>query len=171
MVSNLENLKGILSKWNREFIGCLEANWKEINEKLRLLKAKEEQNLLSDMELVDKRCLENKLIALSRQIKMKWWSKSRKLWIDGGDKNTKYFQNSVKLRRKKNKIKELIVDDVAVKDSKQIVWSFAKWYEDLWSKEEDMDDINLEGLSWCSITREEGMQLEKPISIEEIGMH
>ncbi|WOL14514.1 hypothetical protein Cni_G23294 [Canna indica] len=153
---------------SKEFIGCLEANWKEANEKLRLLEAKEDQNLLSEKEVVGKRCLENKLIALSRQIKMKWWSKSMKSWIEGGDKNTKFFQNSVKLRRKRNKIEELLVEEVIVKENKHIVGAFAKWYEDLWSKEDDLDDIKLDGLSWCTITKEVGMQLEKPFSTEEI---
>ncbi|WOL11922.1 hypothetical protein Cni_G20686 [Canna indica] len=130
-------LKLILSEWSRDKVGDIEKKLKDTEKKLALLEKKEEQDTLSENELMLRRSLLNKRTALGRQRQIKWWSRSRKNWIEGGEKNTRYYHNVVKLRRQVNLVEELEVENRIVKDSNEMAGHTAKWYENLWKREEN----------------------------------
>ncbi|WOL20090.1 hypothetical protein Cni_G28892 [Canna indica] len=111
MAEKLERLKGTMMRWNWEFVGNLERKLENANRRLKYLPLKEEECGASDEVLAEMRMISNLVIAISRQIKVKWWSKSRMRWIEGGDRNTKYFHSSVLMRRKRNNIDGIMVDD------------------------------------------------------------
>ncbi|WOL10078.1 DNA-directed primase/polymerase protein isoform X6 [Canna indica] len=110
-------------------VGDIEKNLKDTENKLALLEKKEEQDTLSENELMLRRSLLNKRTALGRQRQIKWWSGSRKNWIEGGEKNTRYYHNVVKLRRQFNLIEELEVENKIVKDSNEVVGHMAKCWK------------------------------------------
>lgn len=39
-----------------------------------------------------------------------WWQKSKDKWLNGGDRNTRFFHNSVKASRRRNSIVKLVND-------------------------------------------------------------
>ncbi|WOK97952.1 hypothetical protein Cni_G06660 [Canna indica] len=114
--------------------------------------------------------LSKKVVALSRQIQVKWWSKSKRNWIEGGDQNTKYFHNIVKMNRRRNEIEKLEIDDKIVSDNKQMANGFADWYKRMWKTNED-EEINPEvfdSIKWNEITQEDGEMLVKDFKEKEM---
>ncbi|WOL04215.1 hypothetical protein Cni_G12936 [Canna indica] len=170
MRENLKRLSVELEKCNREIIGNLERRWKEASAKLAELESKEEKEGLSDEEMCYLRLLNNKVVALSRQIQLKWWSKSRRKWIEGGDKNSKKFHNIVKLKRRNNRTAEIEIGARIIKDEGQMAEEFAVFYGNLW-KDKDRGSSQLQRLEkykWNTISEAYRRRLCIQISVEEV---
>ncbi|WOL08081.1 hypothetical protein Cni_G16833 [Canna indica] len=139
MMEVLECMKKVLHDWNRNVVGNLERNLEETDKKLKILELKEENGVITEEEQVFMRILGNKMTALNRQIKIKWWSKAKKNWIEEGDRNTKYFHNSVRIRRKKNIVEKLEIEGEWVTEGRLMVKPMANWYRTLWMLEDDIE--------------------------------
>ena len=61
--------------------------------------------------------------------------RARAEWIEGAEKNTKYFSNLEKKRAEEKSIKQLFVDDKLITEQKHIMSSTAKFYEQLYKKD------------------------------------
>ncbi|KAF7843734.1 reverse transcriptase [Senna tora] len=137
---NLEEVKELLSRWNKEVFG---------NVNNRIWKLQEElQNLYNvpvggfDKEQVGQ--VEKELKGTLEHEEIMWRQRSRVSWLKEGDRNTKFFHNSASKRRRKNTIKRLTdragewkeeLDDmreIAVEYFKEIFTS---------SKPENYDDV------------------------------
>ncbi|KAI9079292.1 hypothetical protein K1719_038777 [Acacia pycnantha] len=63
-----------------------------------------------------------------------WWQRSRISWLSCGDRNTKFFHNSVIQRRQRNKVLKLRnANGVWLEDKKEIHGVFSNYYKDLFS--------------------------------------
>ncbi|WOL07573.1 hypothetical protein Cni_G16317 [Canna indica] len=165
----LKSMEPVLKEWNKNSVGNLEKSLEETSRKLRELEFKEEIGALSEEDMLYMRSLSNKILALTRQIKMKWWSKSMKKWIEEGDKNTKYFHSSVMLRRKRNQIDMLIQEGKQLTEDKDIVEAFAEWYKILWKNEDNLTNLDImDKLKWAEISNGEAKEMEKDLTMKEI---
>lgn len=121
VVNKLKIIKQKLIIWNREYFENMfdkkyqvEEELVEVNEVV-MLKGIDEALLLREKELL----LEQENILAKEEVF--WKQKSRKTWLDEGDKNTKLFHNSVKLRRVINRISKIkIRNGSEVEDPKLI---------------------------------------------------
>lgn len=52
--------------------------------------------------------LRRELMRAQRDEEMYWWQKSKDKWLNGGDKNSRFFHNSVKASRQTNSIDKLL---------------------------------------------------------------
>ncbi|WOL10609.1 hypothetical protein Cni_G19368 [Canna indica] len=68
-------------------------------------------------------------------------------WIHEGDRNTKYYQNLVKLRRRKNMIACIKVDNECYFSNEKICKCFVNFYSKLWTYQ----DPNFFNTSLCPI--------------------
>ena len=104
---------------------------------------------------------------------LKWAQKARTNWIFYGDRNTKYFQTIVKQKRAKDRILQLKDGDGNITDNlneiENILHShFESNYEDISFR--SVDDIleELQNLNIPTLTDEQNLSLNKPISDFEI---
>ncbi|WOL20225.1 hypothetical protein Cni_G29029 [Canna indica] len=72
----LKSIEPVLKEWNKNSVGNLEKRLEDTSRKLRELEFKEEIGALSEEDILNIRSLSNKILALTRQIKIKWWSKN-----------------------------------------------------------------------------------------------
>ncbi|KAF5447235.1 hypothetical protein F2P56_032803 [Juglans regia] len=132
-------------RWRRtNFQFKYEANWlKEegslarertnaIKEKTFLLSKLQENEGLESMKL-QKRTQEE-LGFLLEQEDLKWKQRAKEKWLEGGDRNTKFYHASVNQRRKKNLIKKVVDSEGQVLTDKRDIalgfWEhFSKVYE------------------------------------------
>lgn len=72
-------------------------------------------------------------MALNREIHIKWWPRTKVQWVEEGDKNTKYFHNLVRLRKRLNTVRLLKLDNgKCLQDPSTFCRYFADWYSNLW---------------------------------------
>lgn len=75
---------------------------------------------------------------------IRWYQRSRALWLKAGDRNTSYFHQKASHRKKRNTISKITLDDgKEITEEEEISEEFCKFYMDLFSKnaEASCDDI------------------------------
>ena len=92
-----------LHKWDRQI---LQKRKKKIRKK-QILMEKVSCDVLSEENVELQRELAKEIEELLEQEEMHWAQRSRINWLQNGDKNTSYFHNFAKERRKRNLIKKL----------------------------------------------------------------
>ena len=70
----------------------------------------EQQQSSHDPSVYQIHALKKDLVKAYRDEEIYWWQKSNEKWMYAGDRNTKFFQNSVKAVRAKNNIEKLLND-------------------------------------------------------------
>uniref|UniRef100_A0A803Q9B7 Endonuclease/exonuclease/phosphatase domain-containing protein n=1 Tax=Cannabis sativa TaxID=3483 RepID=A0A803Q9B7_CANSA len=98
LMSRLKESRKLLSKWNREVFGFCKAKLSMLEKLLVEVQSrtptqdnlKLEADILLELEEVTKR---------EQEI---WRQKSRELWLQNGDRNTRFFHASTIIRRKRN---------------------------------------------------------------------
>lgn len=102
---------------------------------------------------------------------MYWKLKSRNSWLKTGDRNTKYFHMTTKIRRVRNKILSILDDDgILRKGNRNIAAVATKYFEDLFTSKPTLDAIYTEVFQGFQsrITAEMNEELTKDVTIKEI---
>ena len=99
---------------------------------------------------------------------MRWRQRSRELWLQKGNKNTKYFQTFAKERRRTNKINK-IVEKGKVLEGARAEEQVTRYYEDLFTKKPKWQP------KWSSdsvekLTVQDQDELVKPFEENELKM-
>ncbi|WOL02152.1 hypothetical protein Cni_G10871 [Canna indica] len=168
----LGNLGKELRLWSRNCFGSLERRLKDTLAELEILEIADEQGLTSDAEIVNIQCLTNKVMALNRQLHIKWWTKARTNWIEINDKNTKYFHNLAKFKKRKNTIMQITENGKDISETCHIVQAFERWYRDIWKEDSidqnlvNWDDLKL--LKWKKVPNDSHISLIRMFSEHEI---
>ncbi|WOL10352.1 hypothetical protein Cni_G19107 [Canna indica] len=167
---NLNRLSKILMHWCSSEIGSLEERLKAATDEIDVLEDIEAHGQCSDQDELRLKCLHNEAMALNRHLHIKWWTKARTTWLEQNDKNTKYFHNLVKFKRRKNHILEIAVNDNYIHKSKDIAEAFAGWYRELWCREEYSltEWSNFANVEWKKIPGNKHSELIKRFLREEI---
>ena len=103
----MKGLKAKIKKWNKEEFGNIfhEKRWLEIRlQEIHAIGTNEGYSMaLKEKE----RILEAKLEEQEKQEEILWWKKSKIWWLQEGEKNTKFFHQSVIQNIFENKIYSL----------------------------------------------------------------
>ncbi|XP_026378693.1 uncharacterized protein LOC113273144 [Papaver somniferum] len=109
--SKLKRLKEVLKIWNRTIFGDVQFHLKQAELKL------ETENDILDYDPADefqflrvadaKKEVDDVRMDLAIMLKMK----SRVTWLEDGDQNTRFFHNSIRMRRSQNTISELKISN------------------------------------------------------------
>ena len=132
------------------------------------------QNSINSLEDIRKeRQLREEIEDLLDKEELKWAQKARTNWILYGDRNTKYFQTIVKQQRANNRILQLKDGDGIFTDNldeiENILLShFKSNYEDCSSRSVDNILEELQPLNIPTLTDEQHLSLNKPITDFEI---
>ena len=167
--NKFNNIKIVARKWNREVFGRVEIDIKSKIDQLQQL-----QNSINSLEDIRKeRQLREEIEDLLDKEELKWAQKARTNWILYGDRNTKYFQTIVKQQRANNRILQLKDGDGIFTDNldeiENILLShFKSNYEDCSSRSVDNILEELQPLNIPTLTDEQHLSLNKPITDFEI---
>ncbi|WOL11190.1 hypothetical protein Cni_G19952 [Canna indica] len=168
----LEKIGKVLSRWSKNHIGSLEKKLKDTMNELGDLETIDGNELANDVDLTKLKCLTNKVMALNRQLHIKWWTKSRATWIEMNDRNTKYFHSLAKFKKRKSLILELSVDGRCITETQHILNEFVSWYKNLWKLDANphANWDELKSLDWKKLPNSRHNVLFNNISEKEIEL-
>jgi hypothetical protein len=97
-----------------------------------------------------------------------WRQKSRALWLQEGDKNSKFFHRLANSHRNANSIAKLNIDGILSSNQDDIRDHIASFYEHLYM-ETGYSRPLLDGMQFSAISDEDAEWLERPFDEEEIA--
>jgi len=112
VTSKLKFLKEKLKVWNKEIFGDIKARKFHLLESINILDSKEEASGLSSEECEQTAVAKAEWAKISFLEEISWRQKSRALWLNAGDRNTKFFHRDASLHRKFNFISFIEVDGI-----------------------------------------------------------
>ncbi|GLJ56609.1 hypothetical protein SUGI_1239030 [Cryptomeria japonica] len=111
VVNKLKIIKQKLIHWNKEHFGNIFDKKAQVEAKLAEVKEKVMRHWMDEALLLrEKKLLSDHESILAKE-EVFWKQKSRYTWLEEGDKNTKFFHNSVRLRRVINHISKIKLSD------------------------------------------------------------
>ena len=139
---------------------------------MEALQAEMEENEITKEHLVKEIELETSLQKILRQEEEGWRLRSCILWLKGGDQNTKLFQNQCRDRQRWNTMREHKNEDgTTIIGQAAISTEVRNFFENLYNDEEYVSQDCMEEMVRdipALISPEESLQLESPISEEEV---
>ncbi|XP_060196130.1 uncharacterized protein LOC132625487 [Lycium barbarum] len=141
--SKMKKLKGVLSKWSRDMFGDVFKQLIIREETVRLKEQLFEQNpsQINRVVLQKARAETKRYLHYEEEY---WRQKAGLDWFVDGDKNTRFFHNLVKGRRKKLQVKRIQNSDGSwIEDEDQMADEAVNFYSQQFSQEDLIGDENL----------------------------
>ncbi|XP_059070959.1 uncharacterized protein LOC131862033 [Cryptomeria japonica] len=179
-IKNLAYIKNQLKTWNKESFKNIFSEKERIENELEALNSKVMTEGMDQIDFNREKDLTNKLSEILIREEIYWKDKARELWIGEGDMNTKFFHASVKTRRAKNQINEILLEDGSwLKDRDSIGSAAEAYFKKILNAEEEKVDLSLAMLLDAVlklVNKEDNQMLMQPFSEEEIrsavlGLH
>jgi hypothetical protein len=167
MACKLKALKVDLKKWNEEVFGNVGVKKNKLMSELEELDALADLRHLTGEESQKKAQIVADLERTNLLEEISWRQKSRALWLQEGDKNTKFFHRLANSHRRYNSISSLSINGVLSSDSEAISECITNFYTHLF--EEECDRPLLDGLDFSMISDEDALWLERPFGEEEVA--
>ncbi|XP_057857064.2 uncharacterized protein LOC131066335 [Cryptomeria japonica] len=109
-VKKMKYLKNKIKMWNVVSFKNIFAEKIREEEELDRINNMVIKKGMTNEEFYAEKSLKAELAEILLREEMFWWDKSRELWIDAGDSNSKFFHASLKAKRNKKKINPLMDD-------------------------------------------------------------
>ena len=132
----LKYLKEKLKVWNREIFGDVKVKKHLLLDSINSLDLKEESSGLSNEELEQRSIAKAECAKVSFMEEISWRQKSRALWLQAGDRKTKYFHKIANLHRKFNSISTIEVDGIQYDTMPAMKSAILGFYKSLFSESE-----------------------------------
>ncbi|XP_042959541.1 uncharacterized protein LOC122294687 [Carya illinoinensis] len=146
LAGKLKRLKQKMRQWNRETFGRVDAIIKELEEREEIYEEILQENYSEDIEQ-DLLITKAELDIWYKREDMRLAQQAKKIWLEKGDKNTKFFHATLAQRRRNACIKSMNLPDGTVLGSMELVHEGAvKYFEDFLTIEEDVATPCLEEL-------------------------
>nr|XP_029148269.1 uncharacterized protein LOC112742262 [Arachis hypogaea] len=144
------------------------------------VKKRELERLLNDVQItlesredqqlrIKEQVLHQELNAVLLQEELLWYQKSREQWVRCGDRNTKFFHLQTVIRRKRNKIHGLFLEDGSwATETTTLEMAANSFFQKLFSTREDIDLDAMGPFSCPSLSIEACQKLVEPVTSEEV---
>lgn len=165
----LSNIKNSLKAWNRKEIGNIFEKAKLIEAEIGNLQQKEERGCASSDEAIRIRCLTAEYHNFMRAHEIFWQQKSRIMWVNQGDRNTKFFHRSTIVRRARNLITSIRGDSGEfLTDGPTISQFLCDQFKARWASQDSI--VSTPDLSMIPqiIDDSDNEDLSRPVSEEEV---
>ncbi|KAF5934424.1 hypothetical protein HYC85_030595 [Camellia sinensis] len=134
-LKKLGHLKVHLKRWNSEVFGNIEENLKKAEEELHEWDLIAEERNLLDAEL-RRRVEVRKLVwDLGKKKDWLWLQKSRRVWAENGDRNTRFFHLMATKRQRKNLLDSVNVNGVIQDEPGMIKRAVVRHFKLLFNEE------------------------------------
>ncbi|XP_058725667.1 uncharacterized protein LOC131596956 [Vicia villosa] len=169
LFEKLRRLKASLHVWNKEVFGWIDLKVKEEVDSLNVLDKLLVENIGDNMEaLVDSRRKVSKELWHNLNLKESMLRlKSSQLWLKEGDKNTRFYHNSIKDRQRISSISSLEGRNGRVEGVANIKKEVLCYFQEFFNEENNERPIP-EDLLINRLCEEDAKGLERPFSKEEI---
>ena len=168
VASKLKHLKEKLKVWNRVTFGDIRVRKLKLLDSINLLDLKEESSGLVSEELEQRSEAKAEWAKVCTFEEISWRQKSRALWLQAGDRNTKYFHRIASLHRKFNSLSTIEVEGTRYDTLPAMKDAIFGFYRSLFTESEvwrpGVDDLSLTQLR--QIDKE---TIELPFNEEEIS--
>ena len=132
----LKKLKVDLKVWNKEDFGDVNLASEELQKRINVLDAQDDDRGLVESEREERRTL---LVDLNKAVfkqEAVMFQKARQKWLKHGDLNTKFFHSFVKWRRARNELHGMFVDDQWCEDKEVIKDKVRVFFEERFARKE-----------------------------------
>jgi hypothetical protein len=158
----LKVLKGDLKEWNQQVFGDVGVRRQHLECELEALDLKESLTSLSDEERIRREDCKLELEKVAQLEEVSWRKKSRVLWLQEGDNNTKFFHKMANSHRRYNYMERVEVNGVVYDDNSAIRAKVVQFYKSLYQEHESWRPT-VNGLDFDVISSEERNLLERPL--------
>lgn len=169
MYEKLKSLRERLRCWNRKVFGWINLKVEVEAEKINDLDKLMMENIEGDID---------PLVHDRREVSKELWNcliikesmlrqKSCNLWLEEGDKNSRFFHNAIKDRQRRNAITRLEGEDGRVEGVANIKEEVERYFHNFF-KEEDYSRPVPEGLDFNCLTEDDVVWLERLFTEEEV---
>ena len=167
-MSKLKSIKGKVKKWNVEVFGDIRLKKHALLRRIKELDTLEYSsmwnNQLNEERFVVKANLEKLTLEEERTLRMK----SKFIWAQEGDANSKLFHSLMNARKSKNVITRLELEDGRLVDSEDgIVREITGFFKSLYTTA-GLSFRGVDGIDWQPIPRPLAEWLERPFEEDEI---
>lgn len=161
LLRRLNSTRIALRKWNKTSFGFAQEEIKKVEADLLLLQfgGPSQQARVIDIEV--------QLREHRRWLEVLLHQKARELWIDAGDRNTKYFHTSVLMRRRANRINAIEDNGRWLKTCEDVGNYFIREFQELFSTSSPKIPW-LGDFGGCDISDAENSQIHSIPDLEEI---
>jgi hypothetical protein len=163
----LKALKGDLKDWNQQVFRDVDVRRQHLECELEALDLKESLTSLLDEERISREGCKLELEKVAQLEEVSWRQKSRVLWLQEGDNNTKFFHKMVNSHLRYNYMERVEVDGVVYEDNSVIRAKVVQFYESLYQEHESWRPT-VNGLYFDVISSEERNMLERPFTFDEV---
>lgn len=154
-----------LSLWGKEVTGCFGKRIKECKFKLKQLRNKRDE-----VSVVEYEELKKQLFLILDQKEIFWRQRSKQLWLQAGDKNTRYFHGACNIRRRSNMIHRLKNEAGEWVDWQNGLQNLiTQFYTELFTTASTNHVEVIEAVSQ-SITQVDNMELLQEVTKEEVKL-
>jgi hypothetical protein len=147
LAKKLKALKSDLKKWNDEVFGNVAHKRNQLMTELNKLDVDVEDRPLSEEEKNQRERIVAELERNALMNEISWRQKSRVLWLQEGDKNTRFFHCIANSNRRRNTISTLSINGELSSDPQAISECITQFYNHLFM-EEDCRRPLLDGLCY-----------------------
>lgn len=164
--SVLHNIKTNVRYWSINTLGSLET---KLRTEIANLEAMESSPNFSNQDESYLRNLHSQYWVTQRDLCTKWWAKASVPWLKWGDKNSKFFHNIAKIRKRSNTISQILDhNNSMVSDPYLILSLFTSFYHSLWANGSSCTAIIPEFISLPTIPTHLSSSLTQPFTYEEV---
>ncbi len=168
LVQKLKALKSDIQRWNREDFGDINHKKDELMGSIQELDRVEDFRPLSAEERSLKTQAKSEVEKLLLLEEISWRQKSRVLWLQEGDKNTRFFHQIANSNRRFNNINRLFINGAETTDPTVTGEGLVTYYSQLFSDDKVRRPL-LDGLDFSSIDEADSTILEAPFTEEEVS--
>lgn len=164
LMQSLNATTKALRKWNREIFGFAQFKIKDLEGELETLQRNNVNHDRQRTILANLKEQRSMLELIHRQ-------KSRELWLKEGDENSKFFQLSTVIRRRKNKVDAIKEGPNWIHGDEIIGDYFRDKFKELFHSQHSRLDFDFESLLTKRISNEDNYMLSGIPSAEEIKVY
>ncbi|XP_048493141.1 uncharacterized protein LOC104908756 [Beta vulgaris subsp. vulgaris] len=167
MSDKLRQVKSSLKKWNETEFGFIDTKIKELEDQIQYFDNTANDRTLSNTELDKRKSVQIDLWSWLKKKEVYWAQISRSKWLKEGDRNTKFFHTLASIRRQKNFISSVLIDNTNIVDCAGIKSEAVSYFQKIF-QEDVKNRPKFENLEFQQLLPSQRDMLCEPFSYDEI---
>ncbi|XP_019167697.1 PREDICTED: uncharacterized protein LOC109163410 [Ipomoea nil] len=138
VVGAISEVTNLSKKWNKETFGNIFGRKASLQARIKGVQESVFYNTSRGLQVLERK-LVTELNEVLKQEELLWFQKSRRMWIQDGDRNTAFYHKSTLIRRNRSRIRMLKINGEWNSDFKTISDHISNFFIDLFGRKNIMD--------------------------------